>query len=68
MPREVSDRAIAEAAGYDVREGSYRDTTDDRVGRYYVGRDGHPFRPFAPGFSSRAAAWAAAADQARAEA
>ena len=54
----------AAALGYYVREGAYQGTSDDRLGRWYVGRDDEPFRPFGPGFASRAAALAAIAEYA----
>ena len=41
---------------YFVREGSYRNTTDDRLGRWYVGCHSEPFRPFGAGFINRLAA------------
>lgn len=55
-------RRIAESAGYYVREGSYYNTTDDRIGRWYVGHG--TFYPRAPGYPSEAAAWQAAYDRA----
>lgn len=60
--RSSSNRKIAEAAGYYVREGSYQGTTDDRLGRWYVGKEGELFAPFGAGYPSRAQAWAAAAE------
>ena len=36
-----------------VREGSYRNTTDDRLGRWYLGSDGYGFRPFGKGHATR---------------
>jgi hypothetical protein len=53
-------RKIAEDAGYVVREGSYQGTTDDRLGRWYVGHKGELFRPWGPGHRSEAMAWVAA--------
>ena len=58
-------KRTAKAAGYYVREGSYQGTTDDRLGRWYVGRaDAGGFRPYGAGFASASAAWIAAADEA----
>jgi hypothetical protein len=63
--RSQSARKIAEAAGFYVREGSYQGTTDDRLGRWYVGhKDEDGFKPFGPGYRSQKAAWEAARDQA----
>ncbi len=46
-----------------VREGSYRGTTDDRLGRWYAGVNGKPFAPLGAGHGTRAeAARAALAD------
>lgn len=36
-----------------VREGSYSGTTDDRLGRWYVGSDGEVFRPYGAGHRTR---------------
>lgn len=51
-----------------VREGSYRGTTDDRLGRWYIGshRDSF-FRPFGFGWPTRKAAAEAAIEERRAE-
>ena len=55
-------RKAAKAAGYYIREGSYRGTTDDRLGRWYIGhKDQDFFRPFGPGHATQADAWIAAA-------
>ena len=55
-------KKIATAAGYYVREGSYLGTTDDRIGRWYVGHeDDNGFRPFGAGHRTRGDAWRAAA-------
>lgn len=51
-------RRQAKAAGYYVREGSYYGTTDDRIGRWYVGHPSHNgFRPWGPGYPTQKAAW-----------
>ena len=63
--RSTSNRKAAEAGGYYIREGAYQGTTDDRLGRWYVGREGEMFAPMGAGFASRAQAWAAAADAAK---
>jgi hypothetical protein len=64
--RKPSDRSIAMAAGYYIREGVFLDATDDRLGRWYVGHEGEPFAPSGAGYPTRAAAWRAAAHMARA--
>lgn len=58
----MSTRKIAEAAGYYVREGAYQGTTDDRLGRWYIGQEGHPFAPHGAGYATQRAAWEAAAE------
>lgn len=58
-------RAVARMRGYYIREGAYQGTSDDRLGRWYVGREGHPFQPHGAGHASQKAAWDAAADLAR---
>jgi hypothetical protein len=51
-------RKAAQADGYYIREGSYRNTTDDRLGRWYVGhRDDDFFRPFGAGHRTQGDAW-----------
>jgi hypothetical protein len=62
---KAANRKLAEAAGYYIRQGSYQGTTDDRSGRWYVGREGEPFRPHGAGHRTQAEAWAAAAEAAR---
>jgi len=62
--RSTSSRAVAAKAGFFVREGEYQGTTDNRLGRWYVGRVGENFYPHGTGFSSQAQAWAAAAEEA----
>ena len=58
-------RKIARAAGYDIREGSYRGATDDRLGRWYVvSPNDNGFRPYGAGHATKTAAWIAAAQQA----
>jgi hypothetical protein len=63
--RSTSHRKVAQAAGYYVREGSYQGTTDDRLGRWYVGKEGEPFRPHGAGHRTQGEAWRAAAEAAR---
>ena len=61
---KAANRRAAQAAGYYIREGSYQGTTDDRLGRWYVGREGEGFAPHGAGFATPAQAWAAAAEAA----
>lgn len=64
--RSHSARVIARGLGYYVRQGSYQGTTDDRLGRWYVGHDDdNGFRPYGAGHPSQRAAWEAALDHAR---
>lgn len=63
--RSKSARRIAETAGYYIREGAYQGTTDDQLGRWYVGHEDHAFQPHGAGHATRKAAWDAAAEQAR---
>ena len=58
-------RTLAEAAGCYVREGSYQGTTDDRLGRWYVGIRGFAFAPWGEGHATEAEAWTAALETAR---
>jgi hypothetical protein len=54
-------RKAAQAAGYYIREGSYQGTTDDRLGRWYVGHDQDEFfRPYGAGHATQGDAWLAA--------
>jgi hypothetical protein len=64
----MTDNAkLAQRAGYYVREGEYRGTTDNRLGRWYYGHASDTgFRPFGPGHASKAEAWAAAYEHGRA--
>ena len=55
-------RKAAQAAGYYIREGSYTGTTDDRLGRWYIGHDDNLFRPFGSGHATQGDAWLAIAD------
>lgn len=55
-------RRRAKAAGYYVREGSYRNTTDDRLGRWYFGLPGAALRPWGAGYRNQSEAWLAAAE------
>lgn len=48
--RELND------AGYDIIEGDYRGTPDDRAGRWYVVKTGGPSRKWGTGHASKAAA------------
>ena len=61
---KAANRKAAEAAGYYIREGAYQGTTDDQLGRWYVGREGEAFRPHGAGHATQAQAWAAAAEAA----
>lgn len=63
--RSKSARRIAEAAGYYIREGAYQGTTDDRLGRWYVGHEDHAYAPHGAGHATQKAAWEAAAEAAR---
>ena len=58
-------RRAAMAAGYYIREGAYQGTTDDCLGRWYVGKEGEPFRPHGAGHRTQGEAWRAAAKDAR---
>ena len=42
--------------GYDVIQGAYQGTTDDRLGRWYLVRTGKPVRKWGAGYPSRRAA------------
>lgn len=67
--RSQSARKQAQALGYYIREGSYQGTTDDRLGRWYVGHESDEFfRPYGPGHRTQSEAWEAAAEQARLDA
>ena len=63
--RSPANRKAAQAAGYYIREGEYQGTTDNRLGRWYVGRKGEGFRPYGAGHRTQGEAWAAAAEAAR---
>lgn len=39
-----------------VRQGTYRNSLDDRLGRWYVGERGYHFRPWGAGHKTRRAA------------
>jgi hypothetical protein len=57
-------RKAAQTAGYYIREGSYSGTTDDRLGRWYVGhKDDDFFRPYGRGYATQGDAWIAIADE-----
>ena len=62
---KAANRKAAEAAGCYIREGAYQGTTDDQLGRWYVGKEGEAFRPHGAGHGTQAQAWAAAAEAAR---
>jgi hypothetical protein len=53
------DTRKARRMGYYVQQGEYQGTTDNRLGRWYIGREGHPFRPDGTGHPTARAAWAA---------
>jgi hypothetical protein len=56
-------RKAAQAAGYYIREGSYHGTTDDRLGRWYVGHQADNFfRPLGAGHATQGDAWLSIAD------
>ena len=61
-----TDRAVAMAAGYYIRQGAYQGTPDDRLGRWYVGHQNADFWPHGAGYPTPVAAWRAAAHLARA--
>ncbi len=64
--RSQAARKQAEALGYFIREGEYHGTTDNRIGRWYVGHESEGgFRPFGAGHGTRTEAWAAAMEHAR---
>lgn len=64
--RSQTARKLAEAAGYYIREGSYRGTTDDRLGRWYIGHEDEEFfRPYGAGYRTQREAWEAALEHAR---
>jgi hypothetical protein len=51
-------RELARAAGFLVREGAYRGTADDRLGRWYIDHEANSmYLPFGPGFASQKEAW-----------
>ena len=59
-------KSYAQSHGYYIREGSYIGTTDDRLGRWYIGNNGDQFfRPYGAGHRTQREAWFAAAEQAR---
>lgn len=66
MTRKLTDRTLARRAGYEIHEGSYIGTTDDRLGRwYYHHPDDGAHRPLGAGHGSQRAAWEAAAEHGR---
>jgi hypothetical protein len=57
-------RQAAVAGGYYIREGSYQGTTDDRLGRWYIGHETDRFfRPYGVGYRTQGEAWLAIADE-----
>jgi hypothetical protein len=46
--------------GYYVREGAYQCTTDNRLGRYYVGHIDYCFAPHGAGYATKRGAWESA--------
>ena len=61
--RVASAQRRARAAGYSVRAGSYIDTTDDRLGRWYIQHESDSsFRPFGTGHATQGDAWLAVAN------
>lgn len=66
--RTQSARKQAQAAGYYILPGCYRNTTDDRLGRWYYGHnDFGGFAPFGPGYPTQKAAWEAALEHYKAQ-
>ncbi len=61
----MTDKEIAQAAGFYIRQGEFVGTTDNRLGRWYVGRESEPFRPWGAGFDRAGKAWARAGELAR---
>lgn len=59
-------RQIADEAGYFVQEGTQEHGAEDRVGRWYLGRQGEPFIAKGQSYPSPAQAWFAAANVVRA--
>jgi len=55
-------RKIATEAGYTVYEGSFRGTTDDRLGRWYYDHTSQFRRPYGAGHATKTDAWIAAAE------
>ena len=57
--RDNNVRVDGKPTSYYVRQGSYSGTTDDRLGRWYIGRHGEFFRPHGAGHRTRkeAADW-----------
>ena len=59
----AESKKIAQAAGYDIREGSYTGTSDDVLGTWYVThKDDDLFRPFGRGAETQREAWNQAAE------
>lgn len=64
--RSQSARKIAEAAGYYIREGTYQDVTENKIGRWYFGHEDDPTILLGgTGYTSRGAAWEAAGEHAQ---
>lgn len=62
--RSKVHRQIAEDAGYFVQEGTQEHGAENRVGRWYLGRQGEPFTAKGQSYPSPAQAWFAAANAA----
>ena len=60
-PTPADSVRIAQFAAWYVRQGSYQGTPDDRLGRWYICREGEDFRPLGARYATRAEAWIAAA-------
>ena len=43
---------VAVGKGYYISEGSYQNTNDDRLGRWYIGLYGQPFYPSGEGYAT----------------
>lgn len=58
----MSDRKTAQAAGYYIKRGEFTGQSENRLDRFYIGREGEGFRPFGPGYKLAREAWARAAE------
>jgi hypothetical protein len=60
------DRAAAQRAGYYIREGAFLGSTDDCIGRWYIGHQDSTLAPYGEGYPTQRVAWSRAAEMARA--